>query len=215
MEADLRTLTNYGGSSVGAVQTNSSNTGDLQRVTGHTVATTGESTISRCLRRSDLRSCRYASQYELSDSELLYSEGMAPEEVKGSIPDQTASIRPVTFRPEEALQSTQFWIGSSRSDAPVPRGSIPEGTSLVAVPGKGSLSVTGPTRSQQGGAKPNSRLSSVTSGQKRPPTSELRQGIQGVIGGKALGTEEPSQAYSGSRVSRRDLIVLGSSISLW
>jgi len=156
-----------------------------------------------------------ASQYEVSDSELLHSEGMAPEEVKGSIPDQTASIRPVTFRPEEALQSTQFWIGSSRSDAPVPRGSIPEGTSLVAVPGKGSLSVTGPTRSQQGGAKPNSRLSSVTSGQKRPPTSELRQGIQGVIGGKALGTEEPSQAYSGSRVSRRDLIVLGSSISLW
>ena len=80
-----------------------------------------------------------ASQYELSDSELLHSEGMAPEEVKGSIPVQTAFIAPATLRPEEAPRSTQFWIEGSGSEAMVARGSIPEETSVVTVPGMGSL----------------------------------------------------------------------------
>ena len=65
------------------------------------------------------------SQYEVSDSELLYSAGMAPKEVKGHNPGQTAFITPATFRPEEAPRSTRFWVGSSGSEAAAPRGSIP------------------------------------------------------------------------------------------
>ena len=41
-----------------------------------------------------------ASHYELSDSELLQSEGMAPE-VRAASLDQTAFIAPVSLRPEE------------------------------------------------------------------------------------------------------------------
>ena len=55
------------------------------------------------------------SQYEVSDSELLYSEVMAPEEVKGSNPGQTAFIAPAILRPEEVFRSTRFWVGSSGS----------------------------------------------------------------------------------------------------
>ena len=37
-----------------------------------------------------------ASHYELSDSELLYSEGMAPNEVRAASLDKTAFIAPVS-----------------------------------------------------------------------------------------------------------------------
>ena len=43
-----------------------------------------------------------ASQYELSDSELLQSEEMAPE-VRAAPLDQTAFIAPVSLRPEEEV----------------------------------------------------------------------------------------------------------------
>ena len=65
------------------------------------------------------------SKYEVSDSEQLYSEALAPKNEKGSIPGQTAFITPATFRPEEDFQSTRFWVGSSGSEATAPRGSIP------------------------------------------------------------------------------------------
>ena len=60
-----------------------------------------------------------ASQYELSDSELLQSEGMAPAyEVRAASPDQTALIAHVSLRPEEdeVPRSTKFWVGSSGSE---------------------------------------------------------------------------------------------------
>ena len=129
--------------------------------------------------------------------------------MKGSIPVQTAFIAPATLRPEEVPRSTQFWIGSSGSEAMVPRGSIPGGTSVVTVPGMGSLSVTGPTGNRGGGgAKPYRRLNSVASEQKRPPTSELRQGSHEVTGGEVLSTEGQSQTNSGNKVSRRGAIII-------
>ena len=147
-----------------------------------------------------------ASHYELSDSELLYSEGMAPQEAKGSIPDQTAFIAPATLRPEEMPRSTRFWVGSSGSEAILPGGSIPEGTSVVTVPGMGSLSVTGPTG--RGGAKSESRLNIVASECMRPPTSEVRQEVHRISGGEVLSTEGRSRTSSGSRVARRGAILL-------
>jgi len=75
---------------------------------------------------------------------------MAPKEVKGHNPGQTAFITPATFWPEETSWSTRFWVGSSGSEARAPRGSILEGSSMVAAPGKASLSVTGPTGGRNG-----------------------------------------------------------------
>ena len=70
---------------------------------------------------------------------------MAPEGRAASL-DQTAFIAPVSLRPEEeAPRSTRFWVGDGGSEAMPTGGSIPEGTSTVAAPGMGSLSVTGPT----------------------------------------------------------------------
>ena len=146
-----------------------------------------------------------ASQYELSDSELIQSEGMAPEERAASL-DQSAFIAPVSLRPEEEVpRSTRFWVRSSGSEAIPPGGSIPEGTAvMVAVPGMGSLSVTGPTG--RGGAKPETRLRSVTSERSRPPTSEVKSGIHSLSGGEVFSSEDRSQPVSGSRVVRRSAI---------
>ena len=83
-------------------------------------------------------------------------------------------------------------------------GSIPEGTSAVAAPGMGSLSVTGPTG--RGGAKPETRLRSVTSEHLRPPTSEVKSGIHGMTGGEVLSPEDRNQPVSGSTVVRRSAI---------
>ena len=151
-----------------------------------------------------------ASQYELSDSELLQSEGMAPE-VRAASLDQTAFITPVSLRSEEAApRSTMFWVGSSGSEAIPPGGSIPEGTSLVTVPGKGSLSVIGPTG--RGGAKPESRLNTVASERRKPPTSEVRHEVHRTAGGEVFSPEGLSQFSAGSRVIRDSAIVLVTTI---
>ena len=111
---------------------------------------------------------------------------------------------PATLRPEEVPRSTRFWVGSSGSEAILPGESIPEGTSVVTVPGMGSLSVTGPTR--RGGAKPNSRLNAVASERMRPQTSEVRQEVHRIARGEVLSTEGLSQTSSGNRASRRGAI---------
>ena len=48
------------------------------------------------------------SKYEVSDSELLYSEALAPRDGRVRIPGQDAFITPATFRPEEDFRSTRF-----------------------------------------------------------------------------------------------------------
>ena len=77
---------------------------------------------------------------------------------------------------------------------------------MVAVPGMGSLSVTGPTG--RGGAKPETRLRSVASEHLRPPTSEVKQGVHGIAGGEVLSPEDRSRTVSGSRVIRSSAIVV-------
>ena len=115
-------------------------------------------------------------------------------------------MAPVSLRPEEeAPRSTKIWVGSSGSEAIPTGGSIPEGTSTVAAPGMGSLSVTGPTG--RGGAKPETRLRSVASEYLRPPTSEVKSGIHSMSGGEVLSSESRSRPVSGSRVVRRSAIL--------
>ena len=121
--------------------------------------------------------------------------------------DQTAFMAHVSLRLEEdeVPWSTKFWVGSSGSEAIPPGGSIPEGTSLVTVPGKGSLSVTGPTG--RGGAKSESRLATVASECKKPPTSEVRHVRQvRTAGGEVFSPEGLSQFSAGSRVIRDSAI---------
>ena len=93
---------------------------------------------------------------------------------------------------------------SSGSEAIPTGGSIPEGTSAVAAPGMGSLSVTGPTG--RGGAKAETRLRSVASEHLRPPTSEVKQGVHSMAGGEVLSPEDRSRSVSGSRVVRSSAI---------
>ena len=60
------------------------------------------------------------TEYEVSDSDLIYSEAVAPRDGRVSIPGQDAFIAPATFRPEEEFRSTRFWVGSSGPETVAP-----------------------------------------------------------------------------------------------
>ena len=100
-------------------------------------------------------------------------------------------------------RSTRFWVGNSSSEV-IPQysgGNLSGGSAE-----HGGLSVTGPTG--RGGARPESRLNTVASERKRPPTSEVRHEVHRIAGGEVLSTEGRSRPSSGSRVIRRGAILL-------
>jgi len=84
-----------------------------------------------------------------ADSKLV-----APNAGRVSIPGQDAFMAPASFWPEVDFQSTRFWDSQGGMQAVVAKGGVRSGNSLVAEPGMGSLTVTGPT------GEPNQKTSS-------------------------------------------------------
>ena len=62
------------------------------------------------------------SKYEVSDSELLYSEAVAPNNGRVSNPGHDAFIAPASFRPEVDFRSTRFLDNRSGTETVVPSG---------------------------------------------------------------------------------------------
>ena len=145
------------------------------------------------------------SNYEVSDSELLYSEAVAPNIGRISIPGQDAFIAPASFRPEVDFRSTRFWVGSSGSETIAPRGGVRSGSTTVAEPGMGSLTVTGPT-GELVGARSANRLVRTVSGKLRPLSSGVWQEVQRGIREEVLAPELLSQISSGKRRLHGDAI---------
>ena len=63
-----------------------------------------------------------------------------------SIPSKDAFMAPASFRPEVDFRSTGFWDSQGSVETVVAEDGVRGGNSLVAEPGMGSLTVTGPTR---------------------------------------------------------------------
>ena len=77
---------------------------------------------------------------------------------------------------------------------------------MVAVPGTGSLSVTGPTG--KGGAKLDNRISTVVSEHKRPPNPEVKAEFHSGTREDVLDPEGRNRVDSGNRVIRPGVITV-------
>ena len=103
------------------------------------------------------------------------------------------------------FRSTRFWDNQNGTETVVAEGGVRSGSSLVAEPGMGSLTVTGPTRGVVG-AKSDDELGTV-SREAGPLGFGVGQMVCGGIGGEVNASELLSILASGNE-GRRSAIIL-------